>query len=503
VRTTHFNVLIAGAGAAGCVLAGRLSEDPGLTVGLVEAGPDYGPYDVRRWPAELLDARSAARGHDWHPGGPSCCARARVVGGCSAHNGCWATLGAPADYDAWAGFSDGLWDDAALRPHLERAMTTLRVRSVHPRDRSAWHDAVIDAAQAVGIPYLEDVNDEDAHEGVGWVPLNAVDATRWHAAFAYLDPARPRPNLAVLGDSLAERLEFRGSRATALVIDGPGGERRLEADVIALCCGTYGNPPLLMRSGVGPEAVLSSLGAPIVHPLAGVGANLTDHGSLGLALEPLPGLATAMPDAAEAYFAQTVVKTRSGLSADRFWDLHIVPAAGPAEDAQGFYTGPLSAGLYVFAMAPRSRGSVRAASLDPAAAPVIEHGFFTDPDGHDERVVLDGIDLAHELARTPPLAELAGLTPWPSARRSHESVLAEAGGYWHPVGTCAMGPATDPMAVADAYGRVHGLDNLYVADASLMPVIPRANTQLTTVAVADRLAGLLAASLVTERSEPA
>src|SRR5689334_5467483 len=188
--TTHFDVLVVGAGAAGCALAARLSEDPGLSVGLVEAGPDYGPYDPERWPAELLDARSAARGHDWHPGSPSCCARARVVGGCSAHNGCWAMLGAPADYDAWAAYSGGLWDDAALRPYLERAMTTLRVRSVHPCDRTAWHDAVIDAAQSLGIPYLEDVNDEDAHEGVGWVPLNAVDATRWHAAFAYLDPAR-------------------------------------------------------------------------------------------------------------------------------------------------------------------------------------------------------------------------------------------------------------------------------------------------------------------------
>jgi len=493
-RTTHFNVLIVGGGAAGCVLAGRLSEDERTVVGLVEAGPDYGAYDAGRWPAELLDARSAARGHDWAPA-PSCCARARVIGGSSAHNGCWAMLGAPADYDAWAARSGGLWDDTTLRPYLRRAMSTLRVRDVPPDDRGAWHEAVIEAGRALGLPYLEDVNDELAREGLGWVPLNAVGRTRWHTAFAYLDPVRDRPNLRIVPGSLAVRIEFAGERATGLVVAGAGGERTLTADAVVLCCGTYGNPPLLMRSGVGPEAVLRRLGAPVLHPRAGVGENLVDHSSLGLLLDPRESLAAAMPDAAESYFAQTVVKARSGAARDEFWDLHIVPSAGPAEDAQGYYTGPLSAGFYVFAMAPDARGSVRAASLDPEAEPIIEHGFFTDPDGHDRQVVLDGIDLAHELAGSVPVARLAGLTPWPPERRARAAVLADASGYWHPVGPCAMGPEQDPLAVADERGRVHGLDNVYVGDASLMPVIPRANTHLTTVAVADRLGELLAASL--------
>jgi choline dehydrogenase len=491
MRTTHFDVLVVGGGAAGCVLAERLSRDDRVDVGLVEAGPDYGAFDDGRWPAELLDARSAARGHDWSPDAPSCCARARVIGGSSAHNGCWAMLGAPPDYDAWAAYSGGAWDHRTLRPYLRRAMSTLRVRTVPPADRGRWHQAVIEAGTRLGLPYLEDVNDEAGREGVGWAPLNAVGATRWHTAFAYLDRARGRPNLAIIADSLAARLELDGARATGLVVVGDGGERLLTAGVIVLTCGTYGNPPLLMRSGIGPEPVLRGLGAPVRHVLPGVGAGLVDHGSLSLALDPLPGLRTAMPDAAESYFAQTVVKARSSLAADEFWDLHIVPTAAPAPDAQGDHTGSLSAGLYVFAMAPRSRGTVRAASLDPETPPVIEHGFFTDPEGHDRRVVLEGIDLAHELARAAPLAGLTGLTPWEDARREPASVLANADGYWHPVGTCAMGPATDPMAVADERGRLHGLDNVHVADASLMPVIPRANTHLTTVAVADRLGELL------------
>ncbi|WP_170290487.1 GMC family oxidoreductase [Kitasatospora atroaurantiaca] len=499
VPPTHFDVLIVGAGAAGCVLAARLSEDERVAVGLMEAGPDYGPFDPRRWPAELLNAKSAARGHDWDLTAPSCCARARVVGGSSAHNGCWATIGAAADYDRWAAFSDGAWDYRTLRPYLREAMARLRVRSVPQTDRTAWHQAVIEAAGTVGLPYLEDINGETEREGVGWVPLNAVGSTRWHAAFAYLDPIRSRPNLRIIADSVAAQVEFDGTRATGVLTasaaEGTGRYRRLTADVVVLCCGTYGNPPLLMRSGVGPEPVLRALGVPASHPLAGVGENLVDHSSLRVSLNPLPTLTAAMPDAAESYVAQTVIKARSGQAADEFWDLHIVPAAGPAKDAQGFSTGPLSASLYVFVMTPRSRGRVRAKSLDPSAQPVIEHGFFTDREGHDAQVVLDGVELAHQLAKTDRLTELAGLTPWSDEQREDAAIQQAAGGYWHPVGTCAMGPARDPMAVVDARGLVHGLDNLYVADASVMPVIPRANTHLTTVAVADRLGELLATSL--------
>ncbi|MFB9903392.1 GMC family oxidoreductase [Allokutzneria oryzae] len=484
------DVLIVGGGGAGCVLAARLSEDERTTVGLLEAGPDYGPFDPRRWPAELLNARSAARGHDWDLEAPPCCARARVIGGSSAHNGCWATLGAPADYDAWSKYSNGVWDYQKLRPHLTDAIETLRVRPVPEQDQTRWHHAVIDAARELGLPFLDDINDESAREGIGWVPLNAVGATRWHTGFAYLDPARNRPNLRILSDSLAVRLVIEGDRATGVVAVRDGQEYTVTAKHVILACGTYGTPPLLMRSGVGPEHVLKELGAPVVLRLDGVGENLVDHSSLGLMLDPLDALVGEMPNAAESYFAQTVVKARSS-QADDSWDIHIVPSAGPAEDAQGFYTGPLSAGLYVFVMSPRSRGTVRAASLDPAASPKIDHGFFTDAQGYDQKVILEGIELAHDFARTERLSGLTGLTPWSAAEREPTAVLAAASGYWHPVGTCAMGPADDPMAVAGADGKVHGLSNVYIGDASLMPVIPRANTHLTTVAVADRLAGLL------------
>jgi choline dehydrogenase len=279
------------------------------------------------------------------------------------------------------------------------------------------------------------------------------------------------------------RLLVRGERATGVEIVREGRPESVAAGMVVLASGAYGNPPLLMRSGIGPEPVLRELGAPVVLPLAGVGENLTDHAKLQLDLDPTEAL--VLPDH-DVYVPQALLKARSGLAADEHWDLHIVPTAGPAEDEHGRFVGPLAVALHVFVVAPESRGVVRARSLDPTAAPLIDPRYFTDPDGHDRQVALDGLDLAHKLAETAPVSELATLTPWAPARR--EAVGEDAAGYWHPVGTCAMGPAGDPAAVTGADGKVHGLANVYIGDASLMPVIPRANTHLTTVAVATRVA---------------
>ncbi|WP_239396424.1 GMC family oxidoreductase [Frankia sp. CiP3] len=475
------DVVVVGGGAAGCVLAARLSDDERRSVLLLEAGPDYGPHQEGRWPADLLDCRSPARSHDWDPDEPPHCSRARVIGGSSVSNACWITIGAPPDYDAWRAPSEGTWDYATFAPYLVNAIHELRVRPVPEADRGAWHQAVLAGATQLGLPALADVNDAGARTGAGWVPLNAVGHTRWNAAFAYLDPARRRPNLRVVPDALAVRLRVHDERATGVEIARGRRVEMVEAGTVVLASGAYGNPPLLMRSGIGPEAVLRELGAPVELPLAGVGENLIDHSKVHLALDPKAAL--VLPEHG-VYVPQILIKARSRVAADEHWDLHIVPTAGPGEDERGRFVGPLAVALHVFGLTPRSRGVVRARSLDPLAAPLIDPRYFTD--GHDRQVARDGVDLAHELAATTPVSELATLTPWPAARR--EAIGETPTGYWHPVGTCAMGPASDPMAVAGSDGLVHGLSNVYIGDASLIPVIPRANTHLTTVAVAARLA---------------
>jgi choline dehydrogenase len=292
--------------------------------------------------------------------------------------------------------------------------------------------------------------------------------------------------LRVVADAPAVRLLVRDEHAVGVEILRAGRVETVTAGTVVLAAGAFGNPPLLMRSGIGREPVLCALGVPVVLPLAGVGENLIDHSKVHLPMTPTESL--VMPEHG-GYVPQSLVKARSSMANDEFWDLHIVPTAGPGEDERGRFVGPLEVSLYVFVLAPRSRGFVRARSLDPLAPPLIEPHYFGDADGYDRQVALDGVDLAHKLADTVPVREMALLDPWSPAQR--EAVGQEQLGYWHPVGTCAMGPADNPEAVCGADGRLHGLSNVYVGDASLMPVLPRANTNLTTMAVAARVADLI------------
>ena len=433
-RSSRYDVAVLGSGAAGCVLAARLSEDPDRRVCLVEAGPDYGQYDEGRWPDDLLDARGVALSHAWATDREDRSQlRARVVGGCSAHNACVALRGIPADYDEWPG-----WSCAQIEPYLKRAEEMLEVREFADEEISPWHRAFIDAGHAVGL-------------GGGAHPVNARGALRWHAAFAYLDPARGRPNLTIRSETLVDRVEPDAGRV--VTTDGS-----FEADVIVLAAGAYGSPGILLRSGIGPG---------LEHDLP-VGQDLIDHVGVGFSWEPTERLLAethAFEEAHELFGPQESLWTEDRKTFVFAWN----------EWAEG----ELSITGVVFAMKPHSRGQVRLNGPEADTPLRIDHGFLRDE--RDRERLLQGVTLVRKIVSG--MGEYVESELRPSTEADLDAFVDnEVRGFFHPVGTCGIGRVVEPD------GRVRGLDRLYVADASAMPTIPRANTHLSTIAVAERIA---------------
>jgi choline dehydrogenase len=431
----RYDIVVVGGGTAGCVLAARLSEDPGRSVCLLEAGPDYGPYADGRWPEDLLDARQLAFSHSWATEREDRSQlRARVLGGCSAHNACVVLEGTPADYDEWG---PG-WTYPELRPYLDRARSELRTRTIAEEELSPWHRAFLDACGPDAILH----------------PVNAAGQVRWNAAFAYLDPARDRPNLTIRATTLVDRVLPGEGRVLT-----DGGE--VAAGTVVLTAGAYGSAGILLRSGVGPGLELD----------LPVGESLVDHVGVGFGWEPTPRAVEELDRFAEGqpvFMAQVTVRACGG-------DAFVFPALDPGWEISGA----------VFAMKPGSHGRVRLASADPAAPLRIEHGFLSDE--RDVTTLVEGVETLRALAASPPIARYAGreLRPGPEVQ-AEAHVRAAARGFFHPVSTCAIG------RVVDRDGRLLGANDVYVADASIMPTIPRANTNLTTAAIAERIAERLA-----------
>jgi choline dehydrogenase len=434
---SSYDVVIAGGGAAGCVLAARLSEDPDRRVCLVEAGPDYGHYEEGRWPADLLDACHVALSHAWATDREDRSQlRARVIGGCSAHNVCVAIRGVPADYDEWPG-----WSYALVEPYLERAEQTLGVREFAQEEIAPFHQAWLDAGRRAGL-------------GGGAHPVNTRGSTRWHAGFAYLDQARDRPNLTIRAETLVDRVEPERGRVTT-------SRGELEAHVIVVAAGAYGSPGILLRSGIGPG---------LDHDLP-VGEMLSDHVGVGFSWAATHQLVedTRAFEASHPLFGPQ----------DSLWtegqEAFLLPWLEWSEDV-------LNPSGVVFVMKPRSKGRVSLHGPSPDAPLRIDHGFLTDP--------LDREALLEAAERMRSLASELGDHLGPELRPGPEIELeawvdTEARGFFHPVGTCGIGRVVEPD------GKVIGLDGLYVCDASVMPTIPRANTHISTIAVAERIAELL------------
>jgi choline dehydrogenase len=502
LRASGAGTVVVGGGPAGAVMAARLA-DAGEDVLLLEAGPDYGPPDSGCWPERLLDPTlMPVEEVSW--GYTSACQRgtlnmalqrARVIGGCSSHNGCAAVWGHRADYDAWALENPG-WSAAEVEPLFEEVNRRLRVH-VPPREElTPFHHAVLDAAAQAGYPYIADLSSLEPEFGFAIGPVNIDPATRvrWNASFAYLDPLRGLPNLRIAGDTLVDRLTFDAGRVSGLEVVGPEGRAQIAAERVIFAAGAYGSPLILLRSGIGPADELRALGIAPIHDLPGVGRNLQDHPAIGVHYQARPETVAAL----DAFVAAgglpreegTIGLARSGRCAGPY-DLHIYPIASRPFAGKG-WRFHISAAL----MAPRSRGTIRLnpeTPGDPEAPPIIDTNYFSDPEGYDLAALSDALLLCRELGAQPALAALFAEELKPEAAvTSREAIgdwiLSHASHDYHPAGTCRMGPASEPDAVVDASGRVHGLEGLLVADAAIMPFVTLANTNVPTFVGAEKIA---------------
>jgi choline dehydrogenase len=502
-----FDVIVAGGGTAGCVLASRLSEDPERRVLLVEGGPDY--PDRSSLPPDVADGASPTTDHDWGyrsepdaSGRSIALPRGRLMGGCSATNACAALRACPGDFERWTALGNAAWSYDEVLPFFVKSEMDLDfgdapwhgrtgplpIRRSPVDELAPSQAAALEAAEALGYAGVDDHNRPGA-VGSGPLPVNRIDGVRMSTALTYLAAARTRPNLTVMPETVIDRVELEGRTAVGIRLVGSAGVVRGEAVILA--AGAYGSPAVLLRSGIGPASDLSGLGVPLVQELSGVGQNLIDHVWLSVDVPTTPNPPPA-PLAQVVVTLFSVAADPAGGSAVRP-DLQLIPCSAMRAPPTA---RPSGARMFVgfSVVSPRSRGRLRLRSADPGDPPLIDPAHLRDP--HDLSRAVEGLRRARQLLRMAPLADfVAGseLTPAPGIPDEDQAGLAAAlqaspNTYHHPVGTCRMGPDPSDGAVVDARGRVHGTDRLWVADASIMPDIPAANPNLTTVMIAERIA---------------
>jgi choline dehydrogenase len=511
-------VVIVGAGSAGGVLAARLSEDPDVSVLLLEAGPDY--PSVEEMPEDIRSAWTfGGMDHDWGYESAGVVAttateprfgietpgvvpvpRGKVVGGSSAVNGSNAMRAYRSDFDRWVGLGNDDWSWDAVLPYFRRAEDDavggdwhgtggpVPIRRFTGESLRPVMRAFLDGCAQAGHEIVEDLNAPGA-VGAGSLPVNQVDGVRQSTAIAYLAPARRRPNLEIRAGVTVDRVELIDGRARAIVLTS--GER-IDADVIVLAAGAIGSPTILQRSGIGPAGQLERLGIAPVHHLEGVGRNLRDHPMLYPTWTTDTDAVGALTPPLQAFLACSA----SGAHVQDQIDLNFVPFT--------LQPGAILVGMGL--VRPYSIGHLELAAADPDVAPRIFLNLFDHPE--DLQRMVTGVKIIRSIVGSAAMQRYVGDELWPGPDVTSDAAIAAAilgtpTTYAHVVGTCAMGQAGADWAVVDQRGKVHGLEGLHVIDASIMPTIPAVPTNMTTIMIAERCADALRASLAATAVAPA
>lgn len=489
----HFDYVVVGGGTAGAVVAARLSEDADVSVCLIESGPndagDERILQLRDWEAIVYCdlAYDYAIEPQERGNGAIVQLRARVLGGCSAHNTCIAFEAPPSDLRIWSDLigSDG-WTAEACAPMYDRVRDRMIINACPPDNALA--KAFVAAAGEAGFPRRE-FGRGQIEEGAGWYSVCADAFHRESSSAAYIQRTpKPERRLTLRTGTLATRIVV--DEGVARGVETADGETIYADREVIVCGGSFESPKLLMLSGIGDAEHLREHGIPVVHHLPGVGRNLVDHPE-GIVLFEASG---PMPE-------RVLTDWEAGLFARSAPDVEVPDImfhlASMTFDKNTKLRGYPTA-EHIFSMHPnvaraRSQGTVRLRDADPASRPLIDPAYFTDPENYDEQIIVAGVKLAREIARQPALSEwiVRELAPGPDI--TDDEALGEyarltANTVYHPSGTCKMGADDDELAVLDARLRVRGIAGLRVADTSVYPTIPTVNPVLTCLMVGEQCA---------------